>query len=215
MAAKLLNVTGFILQPGTRVTTDQDKVVVTERTYIGPASGSCGFVRGEAFNSRSSEYVVSLEEEILEGGLKQVRITTKDLGQAKDVRSVTEEWSRQYFSAVVPGYGYFMALGKWIMVPAAIVRCTRYTSAGYRRGSLGHGGVSAPTYSLSRPIRVKDTSQGAPSPGKTSEVHVVIAPSAWFCASATCTDIGYVQEIEERWEVEYHVAYYVSDDYHI
>jgi hypothetical protein len=213
--AKIYGVGGHVLQPGTRVTTDQDKITVTERTYIGPGSISSGYHLGGRFNSALSEYIVSYEQESLEGGLVQTRITTKDLGEARDVRSVTEEWSRQYFSAVVPGYGYFMALGRWIMVPAAIVRCTRYTSGGYSRGCLGHGGIHAPTYTLSKPIRVKDTSQGAPSPGKTSEVTVVIAPSAWFCTSASCTDIGFIQEIEERWEVEYHVAYYVSDDYHI
>jgi hypothetical protein len=80
---------------------------------------------------------------------------------------------------------------------------------------LGHGGVHAPTYSLSAPIRVKDTSEGAVSPGKTSQVTVSISPGPWFCSSASCTDIGYVQEIEERWEVEYSVKYTVSSDYNI
>jgi len=218
MAATLFNIKGFILQPGTRVTKDENDITVTERTYIGPSSLSHDFVRGSSYNFGSSrEVIYTIEEEILEGGLKQIRVTTKDILSVdnQSSSSTTVEYSRQYFSTVVPGYGYFMALGRWIMVPAVTTRCTRYTSGGYSSGSVGRGGVGAGTYKITRHIRVKDTAQDPISPGKLAQVEVTISPTGWFCASATCTTTGNLQEIEERWEVNYEVTYEVGDDYHI
>lgn len=215
MAVTHFGITDYVLQPGSRTIVDENGALTTEFTYIGPQSVQHPFTRGALRAIGSNEMTMSVETENLEGGLCQVRVVTKDLGEMRDIRSVTEEWSRQYFSTVVPGYGYFMGIGRWIMVPAAIVRCTRYSKGGYSRGSLGHGGVSAPSYGVTKKIRVKDTDPNAVSPGKTSEVTVSIAPSAWFCASATCNTTGDLQEIEERWEVEYHISYSVGADYHI
>ncbi len=219
MAYKHFGLSTFVMQPGTRESVDEIGIVTTERTFIGPANVAHGFEIGERVSIgwgswASNSFIFGVETEVLEGGLIQVRVMSKDLSKAEAQYSRTVEYTRQHVSAAVPGYGYYCVYNKWIMVPASVVRCTRYSKSSYSRGSLGHGPVSAPTYSFGGPIRTRNTT--GPGGLATSTVTVSAVPSAWYCVSANCTTTGkYLQEIEERWEVDYRLSYSITGDYNV
>ncbi len=173
---------GYILQPGMTISYDENKVKTGEAVYLGPASASHGFAvdtkAPSAMGMGAYSFVFDVQEEVVEGALKQVTVTAKDLGESLSIKHEDIEYTKQYVSWVEPIEGAFVYHGQWVAIPAVTYRCTRWERNGYRMGTLGGGGGAV---------------WASPSP------YVI---GIWQCVSGSCVTIGlHLQEIVERWEV--------------